>query len=87
MEFWLGFAAARGIKIAAAKSSSLLDACEPTSERLYGYDGANVRISGSGRETQVDIEPHDQLPDAQTIEERYDHTEHPNRLVRGEEAA
>lgn len=87
MEFWLGFAAARGIKIAAAKTSSLLDACEPVGQRLYGYDGASVRISGSGHETIIDIERHEDIPDAQTIEERYDHTEHPNPLVRSEEAA
>jgi hypothetical protein len=87
MEFWLGFAAARGIKIAASKVSSLLDACEPVDKRLYGYDGADVRISGSGAESVVSITPHDELPSAEEVEEAYDHSRHANPLVRAEQEA
>jgi SAM-dependent methyltransferase len=87
VEFWLGFAAARGIKIASSKLSSLLDACEPIKQRLYGYDGATVRIDGEGRNTVVRIEPHDDLPSAAEVEEAYDHSRHANPLVRAEQEA
>ena len=43
VEFWLGFAAARGIQIAIPRQSSLMDALVPDGKRLYGYDTLKVK--------------------------------------------
>jgi hypothetical protein len=82
VEFWLGIAQARGIKLAVARSSTLLDACGPLKERLYGYDMVHVCIAGeqSGR-TRVSFRDRDAAPSADEIEQRYDHGRHPNALV------
>lgn len=85
VEFWLGIAAARGIAITVPEQSSLLDACAPESERLYGYDCADVfldpRQDGGVSVRMVDKPP----PAAAEIERRYDHAKHPNRLMQGEQ--
>lgn len=81
VEFWLGIAAARGIEIVVPEQSSLLDACAPESERLYGYDCADVFLESredGGVKVRLEDKP---VPDAAEIEHRYDHTRHPNRLV------
>jgi len=84
VEFWLGIAAARGIALTVPEQSSLLDACAPEAERLYGYDCADVfldpRDDGG---VKVRLE-HKAPPPASEIERRYDHSRHPNRLVEGE---
>jgi hypothetical protein len=84
VEFWLGIAAARGIAITVPEQSSLLDACAPEAERLYGYDCADVfldpRQDGGVSVRLVDKPP----PAAAEIEARYDHAKHPNRLMQGE---
>lgn len=84
VEFWLGVARARGIQIAVAKQSSLLDALHTRAERLYGYDAVevDVRVRADGRVNVVMTERAD-LPTAQEIEDRYDHSAHPNTLVEG----
>ena len=83
-EFWLGIAAARGIQITLCEHTTLLDACAPDEERLYGYDCADVtfndRPDGSVAVTFND-KP---VPTASEIERRYDHSVHPNRLVAAE---
>lgn len=82
-EFWLGIAAARGIEITLPDATSLLDACEPPEGRLYGYDCVDVQIidqpDGSVKVTMTDREA---IPTAAEIEARYDHTAHPNPLMR-----
>jgi hypothetical protein len=81
-EFWLGVAAARGIQITIPETSSLMDGCATERERLYGYDCVDVRLvdqeDGTVKVEMVDRD----APSAEEIEERYDHKQHPNRLVR-----
>jgi SAM-dependent methyltransferase len=81
VEFWLGIAAARGIEITVPEQSSLLDACAPEAERLYGYDCADVFLEtreDGGVKVRFEDKP---PPDAAEIEHRYDHSRHPNRLM------
>jgi SAM-dependent methyltransferase len=82
LEFWLGFAAARGIKLSTAKTSSLLDAMEPQKRRYYGYDAVEIQQSRdeSGR-VLFSFAPRPVLPTAEEIEREYDHSAHPNPLV------
>lgn len=83
VEFWLGVASARGIAVEAPTVSSLLDACYPAEARFYGYDMVDVKRSGAIGETVFTFEPRpeDRTPTAEEIEERYDHSIHPNPLV------
>ncbi|MFN3549627.1 MAG: hypothetical protein ACK4U0_19240 [Mesorhizobium sp.] len=85
VEFWLGIAAARGIEITVPEQTSLLDACAPERELLYGYDCVDVvfdhREDGSIVASMTEREA---APTAAEIERRYDHSIHPNRLVSGE---
>lgn len=84
-EFWLGVAAARGIEITVPETSTLLDACAPPEERLYGYDGAEV-IFHNRPDGKLRLEMRArELPSAGEIEARYDHSRHPNRLLQREE--
>ena len=80
VEFWLGIAAANGIIITVPEQTSLLDACAPDRERLYGYDCVDVTLSESGGGLKV-VMTDRPTPDAAEIERRYDHNKHPNRLV------
>jgi len=83
MEFWLGIAAERGIDLGIAERSSLMDMCEPEDLRIYGYDAVKVQITeqadGPSRVTFI---PRELLPTADEIEARYDHSKHPNSLVK-----
>jgi hypothetical protein len=87
VEFWLGQAAARGIQIALPKTTTLMDAIYGRQDRLYGYDTRAVEFErdGDGRVRVVYTEVED-LPTADEIEARYDHSAHPNALVSGEAA-
>jgi hypothetical protein len=85
VEWWLGFAAARGVKIATARTSSLLDAYTSQDERVYGYDCVHVRINEAGGKTSVAFVEREQFPTAAEIEARYDHSRHPNALVEQEQ--
>jgi len=72
----------RGIKLAIAKTSSLLDALHPRRERLYGYDTLDVGIQAQADGTvRVSFTERETLPTAEEIEARYDHAAHPNALV------
>lgn len=81
LEFWLGFAAARGIEIAMPSNTSLMDTLEDQDEGdipSYGYDA--VKISCERDETgrmNLTFTPRDRLPTAQEIESAYDHGKHP----------
>jgi hypothetical protein len=72
LEFWLGRAWERGIEIAIASSSSLMDTNRPC---LYGYDtlkvGYQVKEDGT---IEVSTVPKDEPIDGKAIEERYDHS-------------
>jgi hypothetical protein len=81
LEFWLGFASARGIELSFPKTTTLHDACVPPAERLYGYDAVKVEITGETGNESVSLIPRDVLPTAEEIEKRYDHDAHPNPLV------
>lgn len=83
VEFWLGMAAARGIRISIPRVSSLMDGCVPDEEKLYGYDTLDVKFSrdAEGLLTVTQTPREDELPSAEAIEARYDHNAHPNPLV------
>lgn len=81
VEFWLGMASARGIKVSIAKSSTLMDACVPNNERLYGYDTVTVEITGEAGNETVSFMEREQIPTAEEIEHRYDHHRHTSRIV------
>lgn len=82
-EFWLGIAAARGIEITIPETSSLMDACATDRDRLYGYDCADVQlINQADGSVKVEMTERADVPTAEEIEARYDHKQHPNRLVR-----
>jgi hypothetical protein len=86
VEYWLGFARARGIEIVVAGASSLMDGCEE-GEPLYGYDTLQVEIEApDGGPARVTFTPREDFATAAEIEARYDHTKHPNSLVSGEAA-
>lgn len=81
VEFYLGLAKARGIRIGIPDSTSLLDGCLAREARYYGYDGVEISAAydDEGRVT-LGFTPRD-LPTAAEIEARYDHSQHPNPLV------
>lgn len=84
VEFWLGVAAARGIEITVPQQTSLLDACAPERERLYGYDCVDVGLD-TAPDGRLKVTFTDRpCPTAEEIERRYDHTRHPNRILRTE---
>lgn len=81
VEFWLGIASERGIKITLPKSTSLMDAISTTQERLYGYDTLNIEIKEDDGKLRVEATEREEMPTADEIEDRYDHSVHPNALV------
>lgn len=83
VEFWLGIAAARGIKIAIAEKSTLMDTCENSGNNFYGYDTVDVEISQDveGGLAKVTFTPKEKIATAEEIEARYNHEVHPNKLV------
>ena len=84
LEFWLGIASARGIKISVPKTSSLLDGIYTQQEHFYGYDTLAITLKpADGGGVMVLTQPINALPSAADIEERYDHSQHPNKLVSG----
>jgi hypothetical protein len=72
-EYWLGRAMQRGIEVFVPKPSSLLDACYPQSERLYGYDTLDVSTTFKDGKCVVGMTPRETLPSAAEIEKRYNH--------------
>lgn len=83
-EFWLGIAAARGIEITVPESTSLLDGCEPEQTRLYGYDCVDVFLRNQeDGSVKVEMTERLEIPSAEAVEKAYDHSVHPNPLLRG----
>jgi hypothetical protein len=81
VEFYLGMAKAKGIEIALPNASTLMDACAPEAERVYGYDGMELAYETDAEGlVRVAMTPKP-LPTAAEIEARYDHARHPNPLV------
>lgn len=84
VEFWLGIASANGIEISLPQYTSLMDACAPAEERLYGYDCVDVALSEGADRLIVTMTEKAAPVDAAEIERRYDHTKHPNPMMRAE---
>ena len=83
-EFHLGIAKARGIAIGLHPHTSLMDACEDSQNRLYGYDTVDLHFEGGGNEpVRITRTERAVLPTADEIEDRYDHSKHPSPLVKG----
>jgi len=75
VEFHLGIAKARGIQIGFPESTSLMDACAPVEERMYGYDTVDLDMQGGGDEpVRITMTPRDTIATAAEIEQRYDHS-------------
>lgn len=81
VEFWLGVAAARGILIAMPKETSLMDAMYPQSERFYGYDFVDLKLSTVEGRIKIAMVEHGRTPQAEVIEAAYDHSGHPNGMM------
>ncbi len=84
VEFHLGIAKARGVELGFPGNTSLMDACAPFEERIYGYDTLDVEMDGGGDDPVTVMftpKPEDRWATAAEIEARYDHGKHPNRLV------
>ncbi len=81
LEFWLGYAAAKGIDIALPQETSLMDAIEDRDENdvpSYGYDA--VKIGCTRRKDgrfRLKFTPRERLPTAEEIEAAYDHGQAP----------
>lgn len=74
-EYWIGVAMARGIQIVVTGQSTLLDACVPADQRLYGYDTVKVEIiEQPDRSVKVEFVERETIPTAEEIEDRYDHS-------------
>ena len=84
VEFHLGIAAARGIKIGFPENTSLMDSIAPIEERIYGYDTLELDLVGGEDDGPVEIRmtPRERFPTAEEIEQRYDHNRSPNPLMR-----
>jgi hypothetical protein len=82
VEFWLGMAAMRGVQISMPKTTSLMDACNAQDERFYGYDCVHLDIERIDGEIVVNFTEREKFATAEEVERRYDHSAHPNALVR-----
>lgn len=75
VEFWLGQAHARGLKIHLPKNTSLLDANMSRAARLYGYDTLDVQFhTQAGGQLKLEFTERTTLPTAAEIEANYDHS-------------
>lgn len=84
VEFWLGVAAARGIELGFSEKTTLMDTIEPDDKAWYGYDACSVEITVTDGKATIEFPPKP-LPTVEEIEARYDHSRHPNALVRAGE--
>jgi hypothetical protein len=75
VEFWLGVAHQRGIKIKLPETTTLMDSMYPSAARLYGYDTLDVvfDVQEDGY-LKLQMTPRDKLPTAEQIEKNYDHS-------------
>jgi len=84
VEFWLGVAKARGIKLSMPKTTTLMDAMSERKDRLYGYDTLsvdfNIQDDGSVKLKFTPLEE-DKIPTAAEVEKNYCHDVHPNALL------
>lgn len=82
VEFYLGMGKARGMTIGLPKTALMDGIATTNNDRLYGYDGMDIgfKTLPSGK-LKLKFTPRD-LPTAEEIEARYDHSQHPNALAR-----
>lgn len=86
VEFWLGVAAARGILVLTPHDTTLFDSVE--GRPIYGYGALGARdlvlddLDDPNVPTRVRFVARDALPSAAEVEAAYDHTKHPNPLVK-----
>jgi hypothetical protein len=73
VEYWLGRAEQRGIKVFIPNISSLMDAYVPADKKLYGYDTLDVNVEFSENDVKVIMVEKSKIPSSHEIEERYDH--------------
>ena len=85
VEYIIGYARAKGVNIKLANKTTLLDMMLTKKDRLYGYDTLDleVRYADEGKVVvkKTDI-PEEEWPTAEDIEGRYNHSKHPNEMVR-----
>lgn len=75
VEFWLGQAHARGIKINMPKNTTLMDSCAGRVGRLYGYDTVDIEfIMQESGDVKLVFTERTALPTAEQIEKAYDHS-------------
>lgn len=72
VEFWLGLCSAHGMDINIAQDSTLMDACVPEAEKMYGYDGyaLDIQLTEDGFHVTKTDKP---LPSVEEVERRYSH--------------
>lgn len=75
VEFWLGFARARGIELAMPVETTLMDANCGRESRLYGYDTVKIDFDIQQDGTlKLKFTERTELPTADEVEARYDHS-------------
>jgi len=79
VEFWLGIATQRGIKLAMPKETTLMDAMRTQAQRFYGYDCVDLAFTRENDRITI-ARTEKALPSAAEIEEAYRHDVHPNEL-------
>jgi len=82
VEYWLGMASERGIRLSIPKTSTLLDALHTQRERFYGYDTLDLDITqNEAGIINVKFTEREDIPTAEDVEDSYNHNKHPNALV------
>lgn len=81
VEFWLGMAAAKGVQLSVPQTTSLLDACNAKALRFYGYDTLDLDFEKTESGLRVSMVERAELPTADEIEDRYDHSRPPNPIL------
>lgn len=82
VEFWMGVGAARGVRFCLPDQTSLMDACLGQPAQPYGYDAHTVSLDVDGEGYARVKKALRDLPTAEEIERRYDHSRHVNPLMR-----
>jgi hypothetical protein len=78
VEFWLGMATARGVEVRIAEDSTLMDACVPEGQKLYGYDTMKVDVTVVDGRAKVQFTSKENWPSGAEMEARYDHSQPPS---------
>ena len=71
VEYLLGIAHARGVKVEVPVETSLLDANVPPDQKPYGYDSEDISIQWQDGRAVVTRTERETLPSAEEIEHRY----------------